>query len=93
MRILFGPLKALFGGGAKTIIQRPAPVAAVPTPVDSRAEEDKARTEAERKTRSAALAREGRRATLLTDPGIDKTFAAIGKAGRRTLLGGPRQGG
>ncbi len=60
MRVLYGPLLKLFGGGGT---QKAAPVV---TPQQDAGAERRAAEEADRKGRAAAFARTGKRSTLLS---------------------------
>lgn len=61
------------------------PEVKVPTSAQDAGAEKKTRAEAGRKARAAALARQGRRSTLLTGPQLGSTQGV--KTARRTLLG------
>ena len=60
MRVLYGPLLRLFGGGGS---QRATPVV---TPQQDAGAERRASEEADRRARAAAFARTGQRSTLLS---------------------------
>lgn len=78
MRVLYGPLLKLFTGGGS---QKAAPVV---TPQQDAGAERRAAEEADRKARAAALARTGRRSTLLSGgTGFDELDQKP-----KTLLGG-----